>query len=179
MRKTILTYGLILGAIIAINMIVTVGLCYSNPDFVANDVVGYASMIVVFSLIFIGVRNYRNKRNNGVLTFGRAFKIGALIALIGATIYVITWLICYYCFVPDFMDKYVAVVMKQASLEGATAAELTARAAEMEQFKELYKNPFFVIIMTYAEVLPVGLVVALISALILKRKPKADQPVAG
>lgn len=170
MRKNILIYGLIIGVIMTGNMIFMVNLFYSSPDFEGNAFLGYAAMIVVFSLIFFGVRNYRNKQNNGVITFGKAFKMGALIALIAATMYVIVWLFYYYLFVPDFIDVYIPHVLKEASRSGATAAEIAAKTTEMEEFREMYKSPFFVIIATYLEVLPLGLLIALISALILKRK---------
>jgi len=39
----------------------------------------------------------------------------------------------------------------------------------------MLKNPLFNAMMTYAEILPVGLVVTLISSLILKRKPAQNQ----
>jgi hypothetical protein len=129
-------------------------------------------MVVVFSLTFFGIRNYRNKQLDGVISLGKAFKTGALIALVGATMYVVAWLFYYYLFVPDFLDKYISHVLNEASRDGATTAELAAKTEEMEQFREMYKSPFFVILITYAEVLPVGLVVAFISSLILRRKPK-------
>ncbi|HEV7350388.1 DUF4199 domain-containing protein [Telluribacter sp.] len=171
MQRTVSTYGLVLGTILAAQMVYMVSLVYSNPDFVGNDLVGYAAMIIVFSLSFFGIRNYRDKQPGGTISFGRAFKMGALIALIGSTMYVVTWLFYYYLFVPDFMDKYTLHVLTTATEEGATAAELAAKQSEMDQYKELYKSPLMVILMTYAEVLPVGLVVALISALFLKKKP--------
>jgi len=146
-------------------------LCYTNPDFKSNDVSGYAAMVVIFSLVFFGVRNYRNKQLGGVISFGKAFQTGVLIALLASTIYVLVWLFYYYLFIPDFMDKYTEHVLRQASREGASAAEIASKAKEMEWFKDMYKSPVFVVLMTYFEVLPIGLIIALISALILKRKP--------
>jgi len=175
MKKNILIFGLIMGAIISINMVYMVNLCYTRGDFTGNDVAGYAAMIVIFSFIFIAVRNYRNKYNEGVISFGSAFKMGALIAFIAATMYVVTWIFYYYLFVPDFLDKYIPHVLKDAASQGATAVELEQKTAEMEKFKSMYKNPLFVILVTYAEVFPVGLIVSLISALILKKKPQQPE----
>ena len=173
MKKNVLVFGLVLGMILALNILYMVHLLYNNPDFKGNDVLGYAAMVVVFSLTYFGIRNYRNKQLKGVISFGKAFKTGALIALLGSTIYVLVWLFYYYLFVPDFLDRYIMHVMDATAKSGATAAEIASKNAEMNQFREMYKSPLFVILMTYAEVLPVGLVVTLISALILKRKPAA------
>src|SRR5690606_11740459 len=98
MKKNVLIFGLVIGTILCANMIVMVNMMYSNPDFKGNDIVGYAAMVVLFSLIFFGVRNYRNKHLNGFISFGKAFKTGFLIALIGSTMYVVVWLFYYYLF---------------------------------------------------------------------------------
>jgi hypothetical protein len=168
MKKIVLIFGLIIGVILCANMIVMVNLMYTKTDFKGNEIVGYASMVVLFSLIFFGVRNYRNKHLAGTISFGKAFKVGFLIALIASTMYVVVWLFYFYLFVPDFMDVYMAYVLEQCA-----PADVAAKTAEMEGYKEMYKNPLFVILITYSEVLPVGLVVALISALILKKKQPA------
>ncbi|MEJ7625587.1 MAG: DUF4199 domain-containing protein [Ferruginibacter sp.] len=165
MKKIVLIFGLVIGIILCINMILMVNLMYSNPDFKSNDIVGYAAMVVLFSLIFFGVRNYRNKHFDGFISFWKAFKTGFLIALVGSTIYVVVWLFYYYLFVPDFIDVYTSHVLKTCS-----ASDLPTKAAEMENFKEMYNNPLFVILITYSEVLPIGIVVALVSSLILKKK---------
>jgi hypothetical protein len=171
MKRNVLIFGLVLGTILCINMVYMVNLCYTNPDFKSNDVLGYAAMVVVFSLTFFGIRNYRNKELGGVISFGKAFKTGALIAFAGSTMYVLVWLFYYYLFVPDFIDVFIPHVLNDAARNGATAAELAEKTKEMADFREMYKNPLFVVLITYSEVLPVGLVVALISSLILKRKP--------
>ena len=174
MKRNVLIFGLVLGTILCANMVYMVHLCYTSPEFKSNDILGYAAMVVIFSLTFFGIRNYRNKQLNGVISFGKAFKTGALITLVGATMYVAVWLFYYYLFVPDFLDKYIPHVLHEASHKGATATELAAKTKEMENFKEMYKNPLFVILITYFEVLPVGLLVALVSALVLKRKSRSD-----
>ncbi|HEY5746239.1 MAG TPA: DUF4199 domain-containing protein [Chryseolinea sp.] len=171
MKRNVLIFGLILGAIMTGHMVYMIDLVYHDPDFESNDVVGYAAMVVVFSLTFFGIRNYRNKQLHGVISLGEAFKTGALIALIGSTMYVGSWLIYYYLFVPDFLDKYTLHVVHEATRNGATASELAAKTKEMEQFKDLYKSPVFVVLISYAEVLPIGLAVAFVSSLILRRKP--------
>ena len=173
MKRNVLIFGFILGTILAGYMVYIVNIVYNNPDFHSNDVVGYAAMVIVFSLTFFGIRNYRNRQLNGVISLGKAFTTGALIALIGATMYVVVWLFYYYLFVPDFIDKYTIVALNKATRNGATAAEMAAKTQELKQFKEMYKSPFFVVVISYAEVLPVGLVVAFVSSLILKRKAKA------
>jgi hypothetical protein len=167
MKKIVLVFGLIIGIILCANMILMVNMMYTSPNFKGNDIVGYAAMVVLFSLIFFGVRNYRNKHLDGFISFGKAFKTGFLIALVGSTMYVVVWLFYYYLFVPDFIDVYTAHVLNECAV-----SDLPAKTVEMENFKEMYKNPFFVILITYSEVLPVGVVVALVSALILKKKEK-------
>ncbi|MGC3943694.1 MAG: DUF4199 domain-containing protein [Chryseolinea sp.] len=178
MKRNVLIFGIVLGTIIAGNMVYMVSEVCGNPEMATNDVVGYAAMLVVFSLTFFGVRNYRNKDLNGVITFGQAFKVGALIALVGSTIYVGVWLFYYYLFVPDFIDKYSLHVLRDATKSGATPAELSDKTKELAEFKEMYKNPLFVVLTSYAEVLPIGLAVALVSALVLKKKQKGDSPEA-
>jgi len=174
MKKSILIFGAISGALLCTNGLIMVNMCYANPGFESNDVLGYAALVLMFSLIFFGIRNYRNKFSGGYVTFGKAFKTGALIALLASTIYVVAWLFYYYLAVPDFIDQYTLHVLADATRKGATPAELAQTTQEMAQFKEMYKNPVFVVLITYVEVLPIGLVVALISALILRRKPKAQ-----
>lgn len=167
MKKFVLVFGIIIGLVFCANIGFMVYWMYHNPDLKGSDIVGYAVMVVVFSLIYIGVRNYRNKELEGYISFGKAFKTGALIALVGSAIYVAAWLFSYYLFVPDFMDVY-----SEYALKNCTPEELPAKTKEMADFKELYKNPLFVVLITFSEVLPIGLVVALVSALILKRKRK-------
>ena len=171
MRRIILICGLIAGLIVSSTMVYSMILCYRSNKFEGNMLLGYASMLIAFSMIFVGIRSYRNKYNQGVISFGKAFRIGLFIALVASSIYVIVWLIDYYLFIPDFMDRDTTHILNQAKSSGATEAEMVTKTKEMAMYTDMYKNPLFVILLTYAEILPVGLIVSLISALILKRKP--------
>ncbi|RCH56213.1 DUF4199 domain-containing protein [Mucilaginibacter hurinus] len=170
MKKNVIVFGLIAGLIVSVVMLTAVIACYNNPDFTGSMVVGFLSMFVAFSFIYVGVKNYRDKYNGGQITFGKAFSMGLYIALVASTMYVVTWLFTYYLFIPDFMDKYVAHVIKDTQASGATAAELAQTRADMAIQAERYKNPVFVVMYTYMEILPVGILVALVSAFLLKRK---------
>ena len=170
MKKNVLIFGLISGLIVTAMMVISTAMCYSSEKFEGSEVVGYTSMVLAFSMIFVGIKNYRDKYNNGVVSFGKAFKIGALITLVAGTMYVVVWLVEYYVFIPDFMDKYCNHVINNARAEGP--GEVARVTKQMNTMKDLYKNPLFVVLMTYAEIVPVGLIVTVICALILKRKPQ-------
>jgi hypothetical protein len=173
MKKNILIYGLASGIIVSILMLFTISYmshCEGNVDYDTSMAIGYASMLIAFSLVFVGIRNYRDKYNAGIISFGKAFKIGMLMVLIASTIYVIAWLVDYYFFIPDFMDKISAHELDKLKASGASAVEIDVKAKEMADFATMYKNPFFNAMITYVEILPVGLIVTLISSLILKRK---------
>jgi hypothetical protein len=177
MKKNVLVFGSIAGLIVALCMVISMAIYYKNPSLEGNMWIGYGSMIVAFSLIFVAIKNFRDKYNNGAISFGKAFRIGLYIALIGSSFYVLAWLIEYYIFMPDFMDKYVAHAIAKAKASGASQAEMARQKEQMAGYASMYKSPLGVIAFTYAEILPVGLVIALIAALILKRKPGTGQTI--
>jgi hypothetical protein len=170
MKKLVLVYGIIAGLIVTGMMAFSTSYYCTKGDFEGGMIYGYSAMIIAFSMIFVGVKSFRDKHNGGTINFGKAFKIGLFISLIASTIYVIGWLVNYYLFMPDFMDKYTAVMLAKAKASGISADKLAKKTADMAQMKEWYKNPLFVILMTYVEILPVAVVITLISSLILKRK---------
>ncbi len=170
MKKSIILHGLI-GGCISILGFFFMELYNGNSHNDISMMVGYASMLAAFSLIFVALKNYRDKQNGGVISFGTAFKNGLLIALVTSTVYVVAWLIYFTYFSPDFIEKYAEATMATMAKEGKSAAAIQAQAAEMKKFAEMYKNPFINAAITYTEILPVGIIVSLLAALILKKKP--------
>ncbi|WP_293741817.1 DUF4199 domain-containing protein [uncultured Pedobacter sp.] len=171
MKKNVMVFGLIAGLIVSVLMVLSMMRCYNDPNLEHSMLIGYASMLLAFSFIFVGIKNYRDKYNDGLITFVKAFKIGALISLIASTIYVVVWLVDYYLFMPDFMDKYVAQALREAKTNGASSLELAKLSKELAFSQEMYKNPVMVVLFTYMEILPVGLLTSLVAALILRKKP--------
>lgn len=170
MKKVVLVNGIIAGLIVSTLMVLSTMYYKRTGEFENGMIYGYASMILAFIFIFVGVKTFRDKYNGGLISFGKAFKIGLLIALIASSFYVVTWLIEYFYFFTDFTEIYAADTLAKAKAAGASEAELAKQSAEMAKFGEMYKNPFFNAVMTYAEILPLGLLVSLISAFFLKKK---------
>lgn len=180
MRKTILICGLIAG-LISTSLFIGLMILGKGGDgnFKNGMLYGYTLMILAFSFIFVGTRITRDKYNGGGISFGKAFRVGLYITLVASTIYVLVWMIDYYFFVPDFAEKYGAHVLENLKASGASQAEIAKKTAEMASLSEMYKNPLFIALLTYAEIVPVGLIVSLISALALKRKKQEEYPVAA
>ena len=177
MKKTVLKFGLISGLISASLFIGLMLLGKADhEDFKHGAVYGYSLMILAFSLIFVCTKIIRDKENDGVISFGRAFLVGLYITLIASTIYVIVWEIDYHFFIPDFADKYATTAVEHLKASGASEAVIAKKTADMAKFSEMYKNPFFNVLLTYTEIVPVGLLVSLISAIALKRKRKDAIP---
>jgi hypothetical protein len=172
MKRTYLVFGTILGLLLCIPMFYTVHLCYTSPGFESNDLLGYVVYVVIFSLVFVGTWNYRNKHLGGFITFGKAFKTGLLIALAGSTLYVVVWLFYYYLFVPDFLEVFTAHIMMTTPPE-----KLETTTKILDIYRWAFKNPFTIALATYLEVFPIGFIVALFSALVLKRKPRKDETI--
>jgi amino acid transporter len=173
MKKNIIVYGTIAGLVVSALMLAIVNYvshCEGSVDYDTSMLIGYAAMLIAFSLVFVGIRNYRDKYNGGLISFGKAFKVGILMVLVASTIYVVAWLVDYYFFIPDFAEKYAANTLEELKASGASQVEIDKETKEMADFVRMFRNPLFVTMMTYAEILPVGLIVTLISSLILKRK---------
>lgn len=178
MKKTILVFGAISGVIISTFMAISMAIMSGNnchESGTTSMIIGFSAMAVAFSFVFVGIKNYRDKQNGGIITFGKAFLLGFLISLVASTLYVITWGVEFHFFMPDFMDKYAAMQVKQLQESGLPAAQLAESLKEIETASYNYKHStFFFAMYTYMEILPVGILITLISALILKRKTPAN-----
>jgi hypothetical protein len=171
MKKTVLTFGLISGAVAALLMFSTVPFIY-RIGFDKGVVVGYTAIVVSLLLVPFGIRSYRENVGGGNITFGRAFAVGILITLISCICYVLAWEIVYYNFLPDFADKYAAYMVEKAKASGATQQLIDATLQEMKSTKAMLDNPLIFAAIGFTEPFPVGLIITTISAAILRKKPR-------
>jgi hypothetical protein len=171
MTRVVLVFGLLAGAVLSVMMVAQVGFI-DEIGFDRGEIIGYTTMVLAFLMVFFGIRSYRDNIYGGVITFGQAVGIGLLITLVASICYVTTWEVIYYWFAPDFIEKYGAYMVAKAREAGATEQEIAAKAAEWARYREMYKNPLINAGITLIEVFPVGLVVTLLSAAILRRDKK-------
>jgi len=169
MKKTVLTFGLISGAMMAAMMLATVPFVY-RIGFDKGMIVGYTTMVVAFLMVFFGIRSYRDNLGHGKITFGKGFAVGILITLITSIFYVATWLFIYYQLMPDFCDRMIQYTIESAKASGATQQVLDAQIQKLNQLKTLLANPFINAALTFIEPFPVGLIITLVSAAILRKK---------
>ena len=177
MKKNVLVFGVISGLIVSTFMAVSM-VSFSkaeNPDMSGGMIIGFTSMAVAFSFIFVGVKNYRDKQNAGAITFGKAFLMGCLISFIASTIYVVTWAVEFHFFLPDFAQKFETCQINDIQQSNKPQQEIETAIKEVVENTKLYvNNPFYFTMYTYLEIFPIGILVSLIAALILKRKATSD-----
>lgn len=174
MQRTILTWGLISGAVLGGLMLLSVPLA-NRVGFERAEILGYTTMVLAALMIFFGVRSYRENVGGGTLTFGKGFQVGVGIALVAAICYVVVWMILYSTVFPDFYADFANHMLDKAKADGASAERLTEVTAQADQIRKIAGNPLLVVAMTFAENFPLGLVAALLSAGILRRKAKPAQ----
>lgn len=178
MQRIVLTYGLVAGAICSAMMLLTIPFM-EVIGFDRGAVIGYSTIVIAFLAIYLGIRSYRDKVAGGGIGFGRAFTVGLGITLVASVCYVATWQLVYYRLAPDFLDKYAAYAVDKDRRAGATEAQVAATRKEMDEFREMYRNPLLNIGLTLLEPLPVGLVFSLVSAGLLSRRRPTMGKVSG
>jgi len=169
MTKVVLTFGLLSGVLSAAMMASTVPFIEAI-GFDRGVVVGYTAIVISFLFVYFGVRSYRDNVLGGRLTFGQGFNAGILITLISCLCYVATWLILYYNFIPDFVDNYGAYALEGLRAEGASQAAIDASIKQTEDMRTLLDNPFTNAALAFIEPFPVGLLITLVSAAVLRKQ---------
>lgn len=168
MKKIVWTFGLISGAIMAAFMFATLPFVNALGDH--SYLVGYTGIVAGFLCVYFGVRSYRDNVLGGRIGFGRALSAGLLIALIGSLGYVAAWEVLYFKFMPDFYSRYAQSAVNQARTSGKSEAEIAKTQAAMDSMVKSAESPAWVAATTFVEPFPVGFVIALVSAGVLRRK---------
>src|SRR5688500_4884426 len=176
MKKIVLTFGLISGAISSVLMMGTMRFI-NQIGFDRGVMVGYTAIVLSFLLVFFGIRSYRENVGDGYISFGRAFQVGILIALISSLIYIVTWEIVFQNWLYDFPEKYTNYLIEQERASGASAEQIARQREEWNSTWALYRSNFLVrAACTFIDPFPVGLLITLVSAAIWKRRATKEVP---
>ena len=171
MKKVVVTFGVLSGILSAAMMFATVPFL-DRIGFDRSVYVGYTAIVISFLFVYFGIRSYRDNVLGGHISFGRGFQAGILITLISCVFYVGSWLVLYYHVMPDFADKYGTYRVEGLRADGASQQQIDDAVEENRNFKVLLDNPFTNAAVAFIEPFPVGLLVTLISAAVLKKQER-------
>ncbi len=166
MMQIVVRYGLIAGLV--------AGAGLSGAVFLMNDhgsssmLVGYLIMLVALSAVFVGIKRHRDQNLGGVIRFWPAFGTGLAISFVAGILYALAWEATMAATHMDFAGSYAKAMIEKEKAKGVTGDALAKIVADMESFKVMYANPLFRLPMTFAEIFPIGILVSLISAGLLR-----------
>jgi hypothetical protein len=166
MIRIILTHGLISGVVIITGIMISMFASGGAPH--SSVWLGYLIMLVGLSAILVGIKQYRDQALGGVITFKTAALLGLGIALMASVAYVLVWEGYLFATHYAFMDNYAAQILASKRAAGVTGAAYQKAVVEMEEMSRMYDNPLYRLPMTFAEIFPVGLLVTLVSAVLLR-----------
>jgi hypothetical protein len=167
MTRIILIFGIAAGLIVTLPM--DLMLAHAEHDSAATSLfTGYLMMVLALSMVFFGVKRLRDRDLGGAIRFAPALLTGLGISAVAGVIYVIGWEITLRLTDFAFIDSYSTGAVEAARAKGASAAEVAAVVAQMDEFRRQYANPFFRLPMTFIEIFPVGVLISLISAALLR-----------
>lgn len=167
MGRIILIYGVI-GGLIVVALMQLVMFLLPNEHGALGMFLGFLNMFIAFSMILVGIKQYRDQTGGGVITFRTGFLIGLGIALIASAFYIASWEAYLAVSGRDYMGEYAARAIENARAAGRSPAELARMTAEMKGYIDAYKDPLSRCLLTFTEIAPVGLLVTLVSAFLLK-----------
>jgi hypothetical protein len=172
MKKIVLTFGLISGVVSATLMTANM-LFIDSIGFDRALYAGYTVIVISFLFVYFGIRSYRDNVLGGRISFGQGFQAGILITLISCLFYVGAWMVTYPRLFPDFGEKYAAYMVEDKRASGASQAEINAVAKQGEDIKRMLDDPLINAAVTFTEPFPVGLLVTLVSAAVLRKQEAA------
>jgi hypothetical protein len=169
MLTTIVKYGVIAGVIVGGATFATAVIFQGTTLSPATGMlIGYTSMLVALSFVFMGVKHQRDTAGGGVIGFWPALGLGLSISLVAGVFYVLAWEAALAVTAMDFAAEWSEQTLTEARARGDSAAEIARISAEMAQFRSDYARPVYRMLVTFSEILPIGLLVSLVSAALLR-----------
>ena len=170
MLRSVLVYGVVAGLIVGVPLFGLTVAMNGYPETRYSAVIGYSIMLVALSTVFVAIKRYRDETLGGVIRFWPAFGLGLGISFVAGVFYVVAWEAAVAATHMDFAGRYANAIIEQQKAKGVTGEALANVVAGMERFKAQYANPLYRLPMTFAEIFPVGVLVSLVSAGLLRNR---------
>ena len=109
----------------------------------------------------------------GSIKFWKGVQVGVLISLISGILYAVgamSYGIVSPNFEAHFMTKFTELKVGKLTEQGASQDKIDEAKKEVEMMKTLFQNPVLFFLVCQMEILPVGFIVTLISAGLLRRR---------
>jgi len=169
MKKTILTFGPISAAMMAA-MYVVFCLARDSGNILLSQILTYTGAVLLFVMLFFGIKYYRDHAQSGFITFGKAFQVGIYISLVTSVCSALIWMILYEPVFKDFMDHHTAALIEKLNTSGAPVAEIASKKEEILSHDALYDNPIYRAGIIFIQGFPVEAIMTVIAAFVLKKK---------
>jgi hypothetical protein len=168
MIRLITLYGIAGGLIVAVPLVVLMTTLTPETAPKNGAVYGYLTMIVALTTVFLGIKHYRDRVLGGAIKFGPALLVGLGISAVASLIYDLGWEISIALTGFDYGASYSRAMMAAAQAKGASPAELHKVAAEAASFARMYAHLPYRMAVTFLEMFPVGVLISVISAALLR-----------
>ncbi len=168
MIRKILSYGMIAGLIAGVPLFAISVALNGHPPLPYGVAIGYLTMLIALSAVFAAIKRHRDLELGGVIRFWPAFGLGLGVSVVAGILYVLAWEAALAVTHMDFAGSYAAALIEQQKAKGVSGEALASFVADMERFKVQYAKPLYRLSMTFAEIFPVGLLVSLLSAGLLR-----------
>ena len=168
MNPYVIRFGIFAGLIVAVPMLAWFLTLPADAGDAGGVVQGYIVMLLALSMIFIGTRQYRDRALGGVIRFAPALLVGLGISAVAGLFYVVAWEVSLAFGKFDFVAFYSNSMIEKARAAGASPEVIAAETVKAAEFTRMYANPLFRVPMTFLEIFPIGVLVSLISAALLR-----------
>jgi hypothetical protein len=170
MKTAVLKFGIISGLIFSTMVIIMILLEGGSGNFESGQGFNYLFMVGAYSMVFFGIREYRDKKLAGIISFNQAFRTGLLIVLIGAVFYTATWIIYQHFIDQDFTTRYTEYMVEQMKSSGKSTEQINSEVEAFRKNMAEYNNPATRAVYTFLEIFPLGLLISVLCALLMKKK---------
>ncbi|NNK40592.1 MAG: DUF4199 domain-containing protein [Winogradskyella sp.] len=155
------TYGLYLALVSVAGLIIMYVLSLQK-----SWTISIISIVLSILILVYGIKAYKHA-NGGLLSVGKAIKVGLAIALVGGLLSAIYSYVHYSFIYPEFIDMTKEAAYEQMMTQNPNLTDEQANQAM--EMQGMFMNPGFFSLMSILSSLFFGLIISLIAGLIMRK----------